>query len=159
LLIWLFLAIAFVIEGSELVKFTQTFADVRSSWQPVQAVVKQSSIASRAARSSGTWRAAPGYITLFAVVAIVHYQLNDKIYDVTAAGWENRYRIFSQWEQSGLERGRPVAIRIRPDAPDHATLLGEWTPPSLVQFGRYVAMEIMLLGALVVCGRFVIRRI
>jgi hypothetical protein len=36
---------------------------------------------------------------------------------------------------------------------------GEWTPPSLVQFGRYIAMEIMLLGALVVCGKFVIRRI
>jgi hypothetical protein len=158
LIIWFFLVAVCLIEGRDLVIFTQTFVEVRSSWRPLQAVVKESSIASRAARSSGDSRGPPAHITLFTVVATVHYTLNDEPYDVAAAGWEERYRMFSQWEQSGLDPGRSVAIRVRPDAPEHATLLGEWTPPSLVQFLRYIATEILVLCAIIVCGKFVIRR-
>ncbi|HEY0800523.1 MAG TPA: DUF3592 domain-containing protein [Steroidobacteraceae bacterium] len=146
----------FLVVGRDLVIFARTFAEFRSAWLPVQAVVKESSIASRAARSSGNSRAAPSQITLVTVVAMVHYRLNERTYDVAASGWEERYRTFSRWEQFGLEAGRAVAIRVRPDDPDHATLLGEWTPPSVVPFGRYIATEILVLCALIVCGKFII---
>ena len=86
LLIWVFLAAAFLIEGRDLVIFTQTFAEVRKVWLPMQALVKDSSIAVRTARSSGNSRA-PSHILLFTVVAMVHYTLNEKPYDVTAGGW------------------------------------------------------------------------
>jgi hypothetical protein len=154
----LFLAAVFLIEGRDLVIFTQRFAEVRKYWLPVRAVVKDSSIATREARSGGNSRAAPGYLVLFTVVATVHYTLDERTYDVAATGWEERYRIFSRLEQSGLEAGRPIEIRVRPDAPDHATLLGEWSPPSLVQFARYIAVEVLLLGGIIVCARLTFRR-
>jgi hypothetical protein len=47
---------------------------------------------------------------------------------------------------------------VRPDALDHATLLGDWNPASTVVFGRFIAAEIALLCAIVICGKFVIRR-
>jgi hypothetical protein len=154
----LFLGILFLIEGRDLVIFTQNFAEVRKYWLPVQAVVKNSSIAYRSARSSGNSRAAPARIMLYTVFAEVSYTLDERSFDVAAGGWEERYRIFSRWEQSGLEAGRTVRIRIRPDAPDHATLLGEWSPPSLVQFARYIAVELLLLCGVIVCARFMIQR-
>jgi hypothetical protein len=154
----LFLAAVFLIEGRDLVIFTQRFAEVRTYWLPVRAVVKDGSIATREARSGGNSRAAPAHLVLFTVVATVHYTLADRTYDVAAGGWEERFRIFSRLEQSGIEAGREIAIRVRPDAPDHATLLGEWTPPSLVQFARYIAVELLLLCGIIVCARFTFRR-
>jgi hypothetical protein len=150
----LLLAAAFLVEGRELAIFTQNFAEVRKYWRPVRAVVNDSSIATRQARSSGNSRGAPGRVVLYTVVATVHYKLDESIYHAAAAGWEERYRIFSRWEQSGLEAGREIVIRVRPDAPDHPTLLGEWSPPSLVQFARYIATELLLLSGIIVCARF-----
>lgn len=158
LILGLFLATVFLIEGRDLVTFTQAFVEVRKNWLPVRAVVEDTSIASRWARSSGNSRAAPANLLLFTVVATVQYKLDERTYDVAAGGWEERYRIFSRLEQSGLEAGRAIVIRVRPDALDHATLLGEWSPPSLVQFGRYIAAELLLLCGIIVCARFTFRR-
>lgn len=153
-----FFVAAFVIEGRALVILTRTFVEVRSGWLPVQGLVQKSLIATSQRRSSSARSAPVASITIYTVGARVSYALNDKAYEVTALGWGEYFRKLSQWEQSGLEPGRSIPIRVRPDAPDHATLLGEWTPPSVVLFGRYIATEIALLCVIVICGKFAIRR-
>jgi hypothetical protein len=154
----LFFIAVFFVEGGELVRFTRTFIEVRASWLPVHALVKESLIATSERRSSGTRSGAVAHITVFTLGAKVRYMLNEKTYEVTAFGWGEDYRTFSQWEQSGVEAGRSISIRVRPDAPDHATLLGEWTPASSVVFGRFIATEIAMICAIVICEKFAIRR-
>jgi hypothetical protein len=154
----LFLIVAFFIAGRELLIFTRTFIEVHTSWLPVQGLVQESLIATSERRSSSTRSSAVAHITLFTVGAKVRYTLNDKTYGVTASGWGEYFRRLSEWEQSGVEAGRSISIRVRPDALDHATLLGDWNPASTVVFGRFIAAEIALLCAIVICGKFVIRR-
>ena len=158
LYIVIFFIAVFVIEGRELVIFTRTFMEVRTAWLPVQGLVQESLIATNERRSSSVRSAAVAHITVFTVGAKVRYTLNDKTYVATTLGWEEYFRRFSEWGQSGIEVGRPISIRVRPDALDHATLLGERTPASLVVFGRLIAAEMALFCAAVICGKFAIRR-
>jgi len=153
-----FFIVAFFIEGRELLIFTRTFIEVHTAWLPVQGLVQESLIATSERRSSSTRSSSVTHITLFTVGAKVRYTLNDKTYGVTASGWGEYFRRLSEWEQSGVEAGRSISIRVRPDALDHATLLGEWTPVSSVVFGRFIAAEIALFCAIVICGKFAIRR-
>ena len=154
----LFLIGAFFIEGRELVIFTRTFFEVRNAWLPVQGLVQESLIATSERRSSGARATSATYITVYTVGARVRYTLNVKTYEVIAFGWDEYFRKLSEWEQPGVQAGRSIPIRVRPDTPDHATLLGEWTPPSSMVLGRYIATEIALLCTIVVCGKFAIRR-
>jgi hypothetical protein len=154
----LFLVAVFVIEGRDLVIFTRAFTEVRSSWLPVQALVVETSIATSERRSASTRSGVVGHITLFIAGAKVRYTLNDKTYDVDALGWEERLRSFSRWETAGVRPGRSVSVRVDPEAPDHATLLGDWTPASLVVFGGFIATELALLCGILIGGKFAIRR-
>ncbi len=157
-LLLLFFVAVFLIEGRELLIFTRTFLAVRTAWLPVQGLVRESLIATSERRSGGMRSAAVVHITLFTVGAKVRYTLHDKTYEVTASGWGEPFRRLSEWEQSGLGAGRSISMRVHPDAFDHATLLGEWTMASSVVFGRFLATEIAMLCAIVVCGKFAIRR-
>jgi hypothetical protein len=158
LILLLFFITALVIEGRELVIFTRAFTNVRASWMPVRALVEQSVIATSERRSGSTRSSAVAHVTLFIAGAKVRYALNGETHEVDALGWGERLRILSQWETGGVEAGRTISIRVQPDSPDHATLLGEWTPASSVVFGRFVGTEIAMLCGIAVCGKFVIRR-
>jgi hypothetical protein len=117
-LLLLFFIAVFLIEGRELVIFTRSFLGVRTAWLPVQGLVQESLIATSERRSSSTRSSAVAHITLFTVGAKVRYTLNDKTYGVTASGWGEYFRRLSEWEQSGLEAGRSISLRVRPDALD-----------------------------------------
>lgn len=157
-LLLLFFIAVFLIEGRELVIFTRSFLGVRTAWLPVQGLVQESLIATSERRSSRMRSAAVAHTMLFTVGAKVRYTLHDKTHEVTASGWEEPFRILSEWEQFGLKAGNSISIRVHPDAFDQATLLGEWTPASSVVFGRFLATEIAMLCGIVICGKFAIQR-
>jgi hypothetical protein len=157
-IVMLFLIAAFIIEGRELLNFERSFNEVRGSWLPVQAAVEEKWIATVERRSGSTRAGAVAYVTQFAPGVRAHYTVNGKPYDVAALGWSEPLRAFAQWEGRGVETGRVIPIRVDPQAPDHATLLGEWTPASSIIFGRLFGIELLILCAMIVCGKFVIRR-
>jgi hypothetical protein len=154
----MFFVAAFDIEGRQLVIFTRTFPEIRNSWLPVQASVEDSFIATSERHSASTRSGAVAHVTLFTAGAKVRYTRSGETYDVTALGWDESWRALSQWETSGVEAGRTIFIRVLPEAPDHATLLGEWTPASSVVFGRHIATEIAMLCGIVLGGKLAIRR-
>src|SRR5450432_2267775 len=156
-IVMLFLVAAFVIEGRELVIFTRSFNDVRNSWLPVQAVVEEKWIATVERKSVSTRSGAAAHITLFATGVRARYTLNNKTYDAAAFGWAEPLHVVAQWEGTGLEVGRVISVRVDPQAPDHPTLLGEWTPASSVVFGRFLATELVILCAIIFCGKFAVR--
>ena len=157
-IVMLFLIAAFLIEGRELVIFTRSFNEVRNAWLPVQAVVEEKSMATVERRSSGTRSSAVAHVMRFAASVRARYTVNGTPYDVVAVGWSEPRQVFAKWEGAGLELGRVIPIRVDPQAPDHATLLGEWTPASSIVFGRLFGIELLILCAMMVCGKFVIRR-
>jgi len=153
-----FFIAALGIEGHELYTFTQTFREVRSGWLPVQATANGTIIATTERRSASTRTSAVGQVMVYVAGASVRYSLAGKDYSGAALGWAERLRPLSRLELKGIEPGQTIAIRVRRDTPDQATLLGEWTAPSVVPFAFLVAVEFVLLGLIVLCGRFAVRQ-
>jgi hypothetical protein len=157
-LLFVFCLAAFFIEAREFATFAQTFIEIRNSWRPRQAVVEGTVIATSERRSSSTRTLAVAHITLFTVGAKVSYTTENQLHDAVALGWDERLRVLSQWEARDIQKGASITVRVSPGASDHVTLLGEWNAVSVTVFARLIATELALLGALVICGKFAIRR-
>jgi hypothetical protein len=61
-------------------------------------------------------------------------------------------------EAREIHKGERIPVRVSPFANDHATLLGEWNAASTIVFARLILIELALIGMLVICGKFAIRR-
>jgi len=157
-LLFIFFLAAFFIEARELADFSRTFIEIRNAWRPRQAVVEGSVIATSERRSSSTRTMAVAHISLFTVGAKVNYTTENQLHDAIALGWDERLRVLSQWEARDIQKGASITVRVSPAASDHVTLLGEWNAVSVIVFARLIATELALIGALVICGTFAIRR-
>jgi hypothetical protein len=158
LILLLFFVAALGIEGRELYVFTQTFREVRSGWLPVQATATGTIVAATERRSASTRTSAVGQVTVYVASASVRYSLAGRDYSGAALGWTERLPALSRLELKGIEPGQAIAIRVSRSDADHATLLGAWTAPSVVPFAFLIAVEFALLGLIVLCGRYAVRR-
>ena len=157
-LLFLFFLAAFLIEARELVIFARTFTEIRNTWLAVPARVEETLIATGERRSSNTGSGAVGHITLFTVGAKVRYTTENQSYDAVALGWGERLRTLSQWEGRDIQVGKSITVRVSPSASDHATLIGEWNPPSTMVLVRLIATELALIGGMWICAKFAVKR-
>jgi hypothetical protein len=154
----LFFFAAFIIEAREFVNFAQTFSQVHNTWLPVQAHVDEVFIATSERRSGSTRTGAVGHITRFTFGAKVRYTIDGQAHGIVALAWEEPFGRLSQWGGRDLHAGATTVVRVSPSASDHATLIGEWNPVSTTVFARLLTAELALIVAMIVCGRFAIRR-
>lgn len=157
-LLFLFFLAAFLIEAREFADFSHTFTEIRNTWQPLQALVEGTVIATGERRSGSTRTGAVAHITVFTVGARVRYTTENQSYDAIALGWDESLRMLSRWEARDIHVGESIRVRVSPFASDHVTLLGEWNAASVTVFARLVATALALIGALVICGKFAIKR-
>lgn len=157
-LLWLFLAAVLVIGAQDLVSFTRRFFDIRSAWVPVEATVIETSIGAAERKSASTRNGAASHITVWTVSALVRYRVNGQSFAGLASGWPEYYKTFATLEQGAIVAGNSIMVRVDPNAPAKASLLGEWTRPSTIVFARMIALELIALAALIVAGKFAIKR-